>query len=144
VRSAALTATLVAMIGVAATGAIVALGDTLFPATSLSQGLAADMDPASHFLVKLRAIHPIVAVAVALVTIWLTRRDPTFARARGESMRSIVVSLILTQAALGVINLLMLAPLTLQMAHLLVSNILWIAMVWSWVGGDQVRSARPL
>jgi heme A synthase len=134
-RSQTLTATLVAMIAVAATGAIVALGDTLFPVASLSQGLAADVDPASHFLVKLRAIHPIVAVTVALVTIWLTRRDPTFTGPRGESMRSLIVSLIVTQAALGAVNLLLLAPLTLQMAHLLVSNVLWIAMVWSWVGG---------
>jgi len=135
VRSSALTSMLIAMIVVAATGAIVALGDTLFPVTSLSQGLAADLDSASHFLIKLRAIHPIVAVTVALLTIWLTRRDPTFAGPSGESTRSVVVALILTQAALGVVNLLMLAPLTLQMAHLLVSNLLWIAMVWAWVGG---------
>src|SRR6187401_1832088 len=37
-RSRALTTILVAMIAVAATGAIVALGDTLFPAASLAQG----------------------------------------------------------------------------------------------------------
>jgi len=127
--------TLLAMIVVAATGAIVALGDTLFPATSLSQGFAADVDPASHALVKLRSIHPILAVTVALMTIWLTRRDPTFASVRGESQRSLIVMLIVTQATLGAFNLLMLAPLTLQMAHLFVSNLLWIALVWSWVGG---------
>ncbi|HEX5071116.1 MAG TPA: COX15/CtaA family protein [Vicinamibacterales bacterium] len=140
-RSRGLTSVLVAMIVVAATGAIVALGDTLFPATSLSQGLAADVDPASHFLIRLRAIHPIAAVAVALATMWVMRRDPAFTGARGESMRSLIVMLILTQAVLGAINLLMLAPLTLQMAHLLVSNILWIALVWAWVRGGQGSSS---
>ena len=30
----------------------------------------------------------------------------------------------------------MLAPLPLQMAHLLGSSILWIAMVWEWLGTD--------
>ena len=140
VRSRALTAVLAAMIVVAATGAIVALGDTLFPAASLSQGLAADVNPASHFLIRLRSIHPVVAVAVALATIWLSRRDATFSGPRGESLRSIVVALFVTQAALGAVNLLLLAPLTLQMAHLLMSNVLWIALVWAWVGGQQPSS----
>jgi heme A synthase len=143
-RSRALTLTLIAMIAVATTGAIVALGDTLFPAASLSQGLAADLDSTSHFLIRLRAIHPIVAIAFALVTIWLTRRDPAFAGPRGEGMRSIVVILILSQAALGAFNILMRAPLTLQMAHLLVSNLLWIALVWSWVGGRRRAVASSL
>jgi cytochrome c oxidase assembly protein subunit 15/protoheme IX farnesyltransferase len=136
VRSRALTVALIALIAVAATGAIVALGDTLFPAASLSQGLAADLDSTSHFLIRLRAAHPILAVAVALVTIGLTRRDPTFAGPRGASSRALVVSLICVQASLGAINLLALAPLPLQMAHLLVSNLLWIALVWAWVGGQ--------
>jgi heme A synthase len=144
VRSRPLTAVLIAMIAVAATGAIVALGDTLFPASSLSQGLAADLDSASHFLIRLRAVHPILAVGVALVTIGLTRRDPTFAGVSGASSRALVVSLICVQASLGALNLLTLAPLPLQMAHLLVSNVLWIALVWSWMGSgpDPIYSTR--
>jgi heme A synthase len=41
--------------------------------------------------------------------------------------------LILGQVALGIVNVLALAPLALQMAHLLVSNLLWIALVWAWL-----------
>jgi heme A synthase len=133
VRSRKLTAVLVAMMVVAATGAIVALGDTLFPATSFSRGLAADLDSTSHFLIRLRAAHPVLAVAVALVTIALTRRDPTFTGPHGQ--RALVVSLIGVQLSLGALNLMTLAPLPVQMAHLLVSNLLWIALVWNWVGG---------
>ena len=142
VRSRKLTAVLVAMMVVAATGAIVALGDTLFPATSLSQGLAADLDPTSHFLIRLRAAHPFLAVAVALVTITLTRRDPTFTGPHGQ--RALVVSLIGVQLSLGALNLMTLAPLPVQMAHLLVSNLLWIALVWSWVGGLNVSNSEQL
>jgi heme A synthase len=142
VRSRKLTAVLVAMMVVAATGAIVALGDTLFPATSLSQGLAADLDSTSHFLIRLRAAHPFLAVAVALVTIALTRRDPTFTGPHGQ--RALVVSLIGVQLSLGALNLLTLAPLPVQMAHLLVSNLLWIALVWSWVGGLNVSNSEQL
>ena len=105
------------MIVVAAAGAIVALGDTLFPHASLAEGLAADLDPASHFLIRLRVWHPVVAVATSILTIF--------------SFRSrLVTTLVLAQAGLGVMNLLMLAPLPLQMAHLLGSSILWIALVW--------------
>jgi heme A synthase len=125
------------MLVVAATGAVVALGDTLFPDASLTQGLAADLDPTSHFLIRLRAFHPILAAAVALVILALTRRDPAFAHAGGESHRALVVSLVLAQAGFGVINLLLLAPLWLQMAHLLGSNVLWIALVWSWMGSGE-------
>jgi hypothetical protein len=53
------------MMVVAATGAIVALGDTLFPATSFSQGFAADLDSTSHFLIRLRAAHPFLAVGLS-------------------------------------------------------------------------------
>jgi len=143
-RSGRLLAILIAMIVVAATGAIVALGDTLFPHASLAQGLAADLDSTSHFLIRLRVFHPILAIGVALATIGATRRDPSFSGPAGEGMRPIVVALVLTQAGLGVINLLMLAPLTLQMAHLLGSNVLWVALVWSWIGGPpSPRLRRP-
>ena len=108
------------MIVVAAAGAIVALGDTLFPHASLAEGLAADLDPTSHFLIRLRVWHPVVAVATSILTIF--------------SFRSrLVTTLVLAQAGLGVMNLLMLAPLPLQMTHLLGSSILWIAMVWTWL-----------
>jgi heme a synthase len=117
------TATLVLMIVVAAAGAIVALGDTLFPHASLAEGFRADLDPASHFLIRLRVWHPALAAMSALLAVF-TFRSP------------LVTTLVLAQAGLGVMNLLMLAPLPLQMAHLLGSNILWSAMVWVWLGAD--------
>jgi len=113
--------TMALMILVAAFGAIVALGDTLFPHASLAEGIAADFDSTSHFLIRLRIWHPILAAAAALLTVF-TLRSP------------LVTTLIVAQAGLGVLNLMMLAPLPLQMAHLLGSNVLWIAMVWSAVG----------
>jgi cytochrome c oxidase assembly protein subunit 15 len=138
VRSRGLLITMAAMILVAAAGSIVALGDTLFPAASLAQGFAADLDSTSHFLIRLRALHPFLAVGAGLVLIAQTRRDPTFQGDRGAALRPLVIWLVIGQAALGAMNLLMLAPLPLQMAHLLGSNVLWIAVVWSWIGGVQL------
>jgi heme A synthase len=51
------------------TGVIAALGDTLFPAPSLSAGLMQDFNPASSILLRLRGLHPLIAAAVAG---WLT------------------------------------------------------------------------
>ncbi|MGZ3712411.1 MAG: COX15/CtaA family protein, partial [Bdellovibrionota bacterium] len=45
-----------------AMGAMAALGDTLFPSTSLSAGFAADFDGRRHFLERIRIFHPLVAV----------------------------------------------------------------------------------
>ena len=110
--------TMALMVLVGATGAIVALGDTLFPHASLAEGIAADFDATSHFLIRLRIWHPILAAAASLLAVF-TFRTP------------LVTTLVVAQVGLGVLNLMMLAPLPLQMAHLLGSNVLWIAMVWT-------------
>jgi heme a synthase len=112
------------MILVAAFGAIVALGDTLFPHASLAEGIAADFDTTSHFLIRLRIWHPILAAAVSLLTVFTFRT-------------AFITTLVVAQVGLGVLNLMMLAPLPLQMAHLLGSNVLWIAMVWTTLEAPQ-------
>lgn len=135
-RSRVMGAALVLLIVVAATGAIVALGDTLFPHETLAEGLRADVDPSSHWIIRLRAIHPALAAVAALMILGLTRRDPTFTTTTaGASSGALIVALVLLQVGLGVFTLVALAPLALQMAHLLGSNLLWIAMIWAWLGG---------
>ena len=123
-------AALILIVVVAAAGAIVALGDTLFPDASLSEGIAADLDPTSHFLIRLRVWHPILAVVASVLAVAAFRR-------------ALVTGLVVFQVGLGLVNLMMLAPLPLQMAHLLVSNLLWIAMVWQFVGGSQHAVLPP-
>jgi heme A synthase len=127
------TVAMVTMLVVAATGAIVALGDTLFPSESLAAGLAADLDPTAHFLIRLRVWHPILAVAVAGYLFWIAWRHADFAGEAQATPRQLVMMLIAGQCVLGMINLLLLAPLSLQMAHLLGSNLLWIALVWAYL-----------
>jgi len=131
------TFAMMAMLLVAASGAIVALGDTLFPSASLAEGLAADLDPTAHFLIRLRIWHPILAGTAALYLFWLAWRSSIFAGPVQATPRHLVMFLIVTQTGLGVVNLVLLAPLTLQMAHLLVSNLLWMALVWGWLNHRQ-------
>lgn len=132
-----LTCALAAMLVVAATGAVVALGDTLFPHASLAEGFAADLDPASHFLIRLRVWHPVLAALTGIGLLVLATRG----RGIGRTGR-LVIAAVVAQTLLGLVNLLLLAPLALQMAHLVMSNLLWMAVVWAWL--DVRRADRGL
>jgi heme A synthase len=115
-----------ALLGVS--GVIAALGDTLFPALSLSQGLAQDFDPGSSMFLRLRIWHPAIAIAVAL---WLLYYALWSAREGGVVRRLAyaMVGIMVLQMAAGALNLLLLAPVWLQLLHLLVADLLWISMV---------------
>lgn len=56
---------LVGVFFIGITGAITALGDTLYPSTSLVKGLWQDFSGTGHILLRLRIWHPVIAVLVA-------------------------------------------------------------------------------
>jgi heme A synthase len=121
------------------TGAVTALGDTLFPVDTTAAGgvldrVRDDLSPAKHFLVRLRIFHPVVAVVAALVLYWIgswvrdNAADPITARlARG--LQHAVVA----QVVLGVANIALAAPGWLQLGHLLLAQAVWIAAVLTTV-----------
>ena len=113
---------------VGVSGAITALGDTLFPASSLSEGVAADFSSSAHFLVRLRVYHPLSAIAVsALVTL-----TGVIVGARVPGARRLALALVvlfLLQIGGGLVNLFLLAPTWMQMIHLLLADAVWIALV---------------
>jgi heme A synthase len=107
-------------------GAITALGDTLFPAQNLIQGIHQDLSSSSHFLIKLRAIHPILAmIFAALLSPWVFSHsrsgDPQLLRHGNRLLIGLGSNLFL-----GILNLVFLAPITLQLLHLLFGVSLWI------------------
>lgn len=117
------------------TGALTALGDTLFQSASLAAGLASDFAQGSHFLVKLRVFHPAMAIVTAVLLFLYSEFSVRWAE---ESIRPAadtriwartLQALVLLQMAIGGVNLLLLAPITLQMLHLLVADLVWISMV---------------
>jgi len=118
------------ILAVGMTGAIAALGDTLFPSVSLAEGMRADADSTSHFLLRLRVLHPLLALLAGVylsVMVWL------LARVRPASLLSpwcrVLSSLVLVQLGVGLTNLLLLAPTALQLVHLFVADLLWITLV---------------
>ena len=111
-------------------GAITALGDTLFPARSLTQGLQADWDVASHFLVRLRVIHPILAALFALsFSPWAHSLMNQYHSEEIYRRGKLAITLLVVNIFLGLLNLYWLAPIGLQLIHLLFGVLVWIAFI---------------
>jgi heme a synthase len=130
---------------VGVSGAIAALGDTLFAAPSLARGFADDLSPAAHFLQQLRMIHPVAAVLVALFLLYaqgaISSRQPAPAVRRAGSA---LTALIVAQIGLGFCNLALLAPVWLQIVHLLVADLIWVTFVWLSAAALGEQAPRPL
>jgi heme A synthase len=109
-------------------GAIAALGDTLFPATSFAAGLRQDFNPAANIFLRLRLFHPVLAVAaagwIAFIAVSLAARWPASRR-----YAWVAFALVGCQVAAGGLNLLLLAPVWLQMVHLLLADLVWISLI---------------
>lgn len=121
-------------LAVGVSGAIAALGDTLFPAGSLLEGLRQDGDPRAHLWLRLRVFHPVFAVLFAIYACVASVRS-----IRGEAVGSALakvswwlLAVVLLQVLAGAVNLLLRAPVWMQLVHLLLSNaVLVVATLWS-------------
>ena len=127
---------LAAMMAVAAAGAVVALGDTLFPHETLAEGIMADFRPASSFLVRLRIWHPLLAGVTSFYLVGLVAKSDAFDEPALRVPARVAMACFAVQLALGIVNVLQMAPLALQLAHLFASNVLWVSLVWLWRGAE--------
>lgn len=115
-----------ATLAVAVTGAITALGDTLYPKSAVGLGEAA----AATFLERLRVVHPLVAIATALyvvlagIVVRRMRPGPMTARLSRR-----LVALFAAQVMVGAFNVALLAPVWMQLVHLFVADVVWITLV---------------
>jgi heme a synthase len=121
---------LVALVLVAVAGAITALGDTLFPAHTLAEGLRSDFSSTASFLIRLRIIHPVLAVAAGLLIAVAAVREyranhTTLLRA----LSGWLLALFAVQVAVGGVSILLQAPAPIQLLHLLIADVIWITLV---------------
>ena len=111
---------------VGVSGSLAALGDTLFPSSSLSAAFAQDFAAGSPWLLRLRGVHPGSALISAIFVLWLVAQGR---RAGAGRLATTVVALLVFQCALGVADVLLLAPVWMQIVHLLGADIYWIALI---------------
>lgn len=125
-----LAAALLGMLVVGVSGAITALGDTLFPVATFAEGKALTFSETAHLFLRLRIWHPVLAMtagvlmAVAAVHAVVHRATPVVRRTAVA-----VVVLVVAQLAVGLVNMWWLAPVPLQLVHLLLADLMWIALV---------------
>ena len=113
------------------TGAIAALGDTLFRTESLAQGLQDDLSESAHVFVRLRVLHPFLAAGLALLLVYTSTKlglaNDVTATARRLGFG--LLGLTITQTLFGAVNLWLLAPVWSQLVHLLLADLLWICFL---------------
>ncbi len=122
-------AALAVAIVVAVSGAIAALGDTLYPAVSVGAGMRQEFSQSASALLRLRALHPVVAVAGAVFLLAAAAGAMRSARAGAARMGGVVAGLVFVQLVAGGVNIVLLAPIWMQIVHLLVADLLWVALV---------------
>ncbi len=145
--AAALTLGMLAIFVVGTSGSIAALSNMIFPSGSLAEGVAQDFSPTSHLLLRLRLLHPITAILTSVFLIFLTG---WLAKERGNSQSvsrwSTALSiLVLVQIAFGSATLLMLAPIIMQLGHLLLADLIWISYVLftaNWLSSGDLSSSE--
>ena len=125
-------------------GAVSALGATLFPVTSLAEGLKQDLSPTAHVLIRLRFFHPLIAIGVSgllILTAYSAR-----SRQPGNDVKrwsTALIALVFVQLGAGAVNLLLHAPIWLQLLHLLLSDLVWIALVLLGCAALQPPAREP-
>ncbi len=131
---------LIALMGLIFTsmsGAVTALGDTLFPTDpTIGEGLFAnvreDLSAANHFLVRLRIFHPIIAIMTAaylMALTWVLRLRPD-APPIVERWANWTLWLVIAQTLVGVVNVMLAAPGWIQLLHLFMAQCVWIAALF--------------
>jgi heme A synthase len=127
------------------TGGIAAMGNTMFPSESLAAGLRADFSPDSHPLIRVRALHPLIAVTVGVYLFislgfaWLMKPVP-----QAKAVARWLLGVYVAQVVIGVANLAFLAPIALQLLHLMVAVAafaLLSALSFTLLGGQ--AAAQP-
>jgi heme A synthase len=138
-------AALVAALVLGVSGAVAALGATLFPESAQGVAAVADASPSARLLFSLRQykLHPLLAAAVCAYLVYFALYAYR-SRAGAWSRRwaSAVLLLVAAQSGAGLLNAALLAPVWLQIVHLLLADLLWLALVLLSASGLTHEGAR--
>jgi len=112
------------------TGAIAALGDTIYPAQSMIEGVRQEFAAGAPALLRLRLIHPVVSALSGFLVLLAA-----FAQLRGR-VRTTVAVLVVVQLAAGGLNVVLLAPVWMQILHLGLASLIWLGLVVGALDSD--------
>jgi hypothetical protein len=130
----------ITLLVVGTTGALNALADTLYPAGSLVDGIRDELAPAAPFLVRLRTLHPLVAIAGGGALFLFTRLPAMESPGTAGRLAGVVQVVIGAQFLMGMVNVALLTPVETQVLHLLLADALWV--LWILYGAALLGSRR--
>jgi len=138
-----IVAALPAALLISVTGAVAALGDTLILGAAAAGAHPADAAAAAGGLVRLRLLHPFIAILAGAFLIWAALGAAARERnAVARQARVLVAALVLVQWGAGLVNVILKAPVWMQLLHLLLANALWLALVILFVEAEESRGER--
>ncbi|PQV64629.1 protoheme IX farnesyltransferase [Abditibacterium utsteinense] len=121
---------LLATIGLSISGSISALGDQLYPASSHLQVVQTALLPTANTVMKARPAHPYMAVVVAmLLSLAAGLLDHLRPSPQTRRFAYSVWIMLSVQMVLGLVNVGLLAPIWMQLLHLLTAVLLWLTVV---------------
>lgn len=140
-------ASLLGMMVVMFTGGIAAMGNTMFPPESLQEGLSEDLSAQSHPLIRLRILHPFLAIAVG-VFLWISHALTGWLKPTQQTrrFRNLLLAVYAVQLLVGTVNLAMLGPIPLQLLHLALAVAafgLWAVVGWLTLISPRTDSVLP-
>ncbi len=113
-------------------GAIASLATTIFPSESFFEGVQKDFSRDVHYLIRLRIWHPFFAAIVGFYLMWLRNQwEKQFGEPLLNRALNVLIIIFWTQFAMGGLNAIWLAPLWLQLLHLLGAHLLWLSFVFT-------------
>lgn len=121
--------TLGALLFLGISGAIAALGDTLFPVESFAEGFKRELSATAHLFERLRVFHPLIAIVVGLLAVRVASRLASHRSGRVPRLSSWLTLLVVVQFGLGLINVVLAAPVWMQLIHLLSADAIWMGFV---------------
>ena len=109
-----------------AAGAVTALGDTLLQSGVIGEAT----NYVDHILISMRAWHPVLAIGVSaylFVMGYVFLRQ--FDSPRINSQLYVLFMLVSLQVGMGILNIVLKAPVWMQVLHLLLADTLWVLLV---------------
>jgi heme A synthase len=116
---------------VGTSGSVAALSSMLFPSATLAEGIARDFSASSNILLKLRVSHPILSILTSVYLVFLAGWLNALAGRQGAVKRSsnILTFVVVVQLAFGALTFFTMAPILMQVGHLLLADLVWISFI---------------
>ena len=122
-------------------GSFSSLASSLFPSSSLLEGISLDFNPKSHWLIRLRLLHPLLAFLLGggLLFYCLIR---FVTHSKNTPLNNSILVFLFLALLSGMMNLLLLSPVFLKLTHLLIVYLLLMSFILSLEHSQSISSTE--